>query len=203
LRDTAARPVRPIMTSTSTVKKSRIFTVPNELTFLRLAFLPFFVIAIKYDRYDLALGILVAAGISDGLDGLLARVLNQKTPLGAYLDPIADKLLLSYSYLALALKGKINWWLAIMVLGRDVLILIACAVILLAVGFRSFPPSVWGKATTFFEILMVVVVLVLAVSDWAPLAMVQEILRYLVATLVMVSGVHYSIVVSRKLAAQQ
>jgi cardiolipin synthase len=191
------------MTSTSTVKKSRILTVPNELTFLRLAFLPFFVMAIKYDRYDLALGILVAAGISDGLDGLLARTLNQKTPLGAYLDPIADKLLLSSSYLVLALKGKITWWLAIMVLGRDVLILVACAVILLSVGFRSFPPSVWGKATTFFEISMVFIVLVLAVSNWPVLQLAQNLCRYIVAVLVMVSGVHYSVVVSRKLAERQ
>jgi cardiolipin synthase (CMP-forming) len=191
------------MTSTSTVKKPRILTVPNELTFLRLAFLPFFIMAIKYDRYDLALGILVAAGISDGLDGLLARTLNQKTPLGAYLDPIADKLLLSSSYLVLALKGRITWWLAIMVLGRDVLILVACAVIMLSVGFRSFPPSIWGKATTFFEILLVVIVLVLAVSNWPALRVAQEMCRYVVAVLVMVSGINYSIVVSRKLAAQE
>ncbi len=144
---------------------SRILTVPNQLTFLRLAFLPVFLIAIKYERYDLALGILVAAGLSDGLDGLLARGLNQKTPLGAYLDPIADKLLLSSSYFVLALKGKIAWWLTILVLGRDVLILVACAVILITVGYRPFPPSIWGKATTFFEILLVVLVLVLAIWD--------------------------------------
>jgi cardiolipin synthase len=85
----------------------RILTVPNQLTFLRLAFLPFFIIAIKYDHYFVALVILLAAGVSDGLDGLLARSLNQRTPLGAYLDPIADKLLLSSSYVVLALKGKI------------------------------------------------------------------------------------------------
>jgi len=77
--------------------KSRILTVPNQLTFLRLAFLPFFVIAIHYEHFELALGILVLAGVSDGLDGWLARSLNQKTALGAYLDPIADKLLLSSS----------------------------------------------------------------------------------------------------------
>jgi cardiolipin synthase len=189
------------MPLTPTMKTSRIFTVPNELTFLRLAFLPFFIIAIKYDRYDLALGILVAAGISDGLDGLLARTLNQKTPLGAYLDPIADKLLLSSSYLVLALKGRIVWWLAIMVLGRDVLILVACAVILLVVGFRSFPPSIWGKATTFFEILLVVIVLVQAVFNWRVLVVTQEYCRYVVALLVLFSGFNYSIVVSRRLAA--
>jgi cardiolipin synthase (CMP-forming) len=192
-----------MMTLSSTIKeKSRIFTVPNELTFLRLAFLPFLIIAIKYGRYDLALGILFAAAISDGLDGLLARLLNQKTALGAYLDPIADKLLLSSSFFVLALKGKIAWWLAIMVLGRDILILMACIVILLVMGYRSFPPSFWGKATTFFEIVFVFTVLVLAVSNWPFLGALQEYLRYAVAALVMFSGVNYSFVVSRKLAAE-
>jgi cardiolipin synthase (CMP-forming) len=191
------------MTLTSTIQKSRILTVPNELTFLRLAFLPFFIIAIKYDRYDMALGLLFAAGISDGLDGLLARLLNQKTTLGAYLDPIADKLLLSSSYLVLALKGRIAWWLAIMVLGRDVLILVACAVIVLVVGFRSFPPSIWGKAATFFEILLVFIVLLLAVFHWSWLPFAQTYCRYIVAALVMISGVNYSAVVSRKLAKEQ
>jgi cardiolipin synthase len=180
----------------------RILTVPNQLTFLRLAFLPFFVIAIKYDRYDMALGILVAGGISDGLDGLLARGLNQRTALGAYLDPIADKLLLSSSYFVLALKGKIGWWLAIMVLGRDVLILVACAVILLTVGYRPFPPSFWGKATTFFEILLVTLVLLLAVWENPALAVARQICLYCVPVFVMISGIHYSIVVSRQLHAE-
>src|SRR5208337_1696696 len=140
---------------------SRILTVPNQLTFLRLAFLPFFIMAIHYERYNWALVILIVAGFSDALDGLLARGLNQKTPLGAYLDPIADKLLLSSSYFVLALKGKIAWWLTILVLGRDVLILVACAVILITVGYRPFPPSIWGKANTFFELSLLVLVLVL------------------------------------------
>jgi cardiolipin synthase (CMP-forming) len=181
--------------------KNRILTVPNQLTFLRLAFLPFFIIAIKYERYGLALIILLAAGTSDGLDGLFARGLNQRTPLGAYLDPIADKLLLSSSYFVLALKAKIPWWLAILVLGRDVLLLVACATILLAVGYKSFPPSVWGKATTFFEILLIVTVLVLAVWDVRVLWVVRRICPYIVAALVIISGLHYSITVSRQLNA--
>jgi cardiolipin synthase len=180
---------------------SRILTVPNQLTFLRLAFLPVFLIAIEYERYDLALGILVAAGVSDALDGLLARGLNQRTPLGAYLDPIADKLLLSSSYFILALKGKIAWWLTILVLGRDVLILVACAVILITVGYRPFPPSIWGKATTFFEILLVVLVLVLAIWDNHTLWVVRYSCTYLVAVFLAISGLHYSIVVSRQLHA--
>jgi cardiolipin synthase len=178
---------------------SRILTVPNQLTFLRLAFLPFFIIAIEYDHYGVALWILLAAGISDMLDGLLARRLNQLTRLGAYLDPIADKLLLSSSYLVLALKGRIGWWLTILVLGRDVGILIACAVILLAVGYRSFPPSVWGKATTACEILLVVIALLLAVWNNPLLLVARQWCTYLVAALVMISWLHYSIVMAWRL----
>jgi cardiolipin synthase len=180
---------------------SRILTVPNQLTFLRLAFLPFFIIAIKYEHYVVALAILVLAGLTDGLDGFVARGMNQKTLLGAYLDPIADKLLLSSSYLALALKGRIAWWLAIMVLGRDILLLIACAVILLTIGYRPFPPSIWGKATTFFEIGLIVLVLVLAVWNEQSLSILREVCGYFVAALVVISGLHYSIVVSRQLHA--
>jgi cardiolipin synthase (CMP-forming) len=182
--------------------KSPILTVPNQLTFLRLAFLPFFIIAIKYERYELALCILIAAGLSDGLDGLLARSLNQKTPLGAYLDPITDKLLLSSSYFVLALKGRISWWLAILVLGRDVLLLAAGAVILLTLGYRPFPPSVWGKATTFFEIVLIVLVLVLAAWQLPGLWTVRRACAYLVAALVVISGLHYSIVVARRLHSE-
>ncbi len=183
--------------------KSRILTVPNELTLLRLAFLPFFIIAIKYDRYAVALGILVIAGITDGLDGWIARGLNQKTSLGAYLDPIADKLLLSSSYIVLALKGAIGWWLAILVLGRDVLLLTACVVILLTLGYRPFPPSFWGKATTFFEIVLIVVVLVTEVTQRQSFSMLELVCGYIVAALVVISGLHYSVVVAQKLNASQ
>ena len=90
----------------------RIFTVPNQLTFLRLGFLPFFIIAIHYNHYFWALWILIIAGASDGIDGLIARKFDQRSPLGAYLDPIADKLLMSASFLVLAWKGRLAWWLA-------------------------------------------------------------------------------------------
>jgi cardiolipin synthase (CMP-forming) len=180
----------------------RILTVPNQLTFLRLAFLPFFIIAIEYERWGVALGILVVAGVTDGLDGWLARGLDQRTALGAYLDPIADKLLLSSSFIVLAHKGQIAWWLTILVLSRDVLLLAAAAVILLTVGYRPFPPSIWGKATTFFEILQIVLVLVLAVSGHEELAVGKEVCGFIVAAFVLISGLHYSIVVSRRLHAE-
>jgi cardiolipin synthase len=178
---------------------SQVFTVPNQLTFLRLAFLPFFIMAIQYERYEWALVILIAAGVSDALDGVLARGLNQKTPLGAYLDPIADKLLLSASYLELAIHRKIPWWLTILVLGRDVLLLVASAVIILTVGYMSLPPSIWGKLTTLFEILLIFVVVVLQLRDSEVLHMAKHACTYIVAALVCISGLHYSIVVSRRL----
>jgi cardiolipin synthase len=180
---------------------SRILTVPNQLTFLRLAFLPFFILSIHYERYGLGLAILLLAGLTDALDGFLARGLNQKTPLGAYLDPIADKLLMSSSYVVLALHQKIKWWLVILVLGRDVLLLVAAAVILITVGYRPFPPSLYGKTTTFFEILLIVLVLVLAIWDNHALWIARYVCSYLVAAFVIISGFHYSIVVSRRLHA--
>src|ERR1017187_4191673 len=88
--------------------RAKFLTVPNQLTFLRMAFLPLFLSLVIYDHYILALAVLLLAGVSDGLDGLLARKLNQRTVLGAYLDPIADKMLLSSSFLVLSLKGKIR-----------------------------------------------------------------------------------------------
>jgi cardiolipin synthase len=180
---------------------SRVLTVPNQLTFLRLAFLPFFIMAIHYERYNWGLAILIVAGFTDALDGFLARGLNQKTPLGAYLDPIADKLLLSSSYFELALHGKVAWWLTILVLGRDVLLLVASAVILLTVGYMSLPPSIYGKATTFFEISMIFLVMVLALWDIRVLFVLKVFCGYCVAVFVCISGFHYSIVVSRRLNA--
>jgi cardiolipin synthase len=178
---------------------TRIFTVPNQLTFLRLAFLPLFIIAIWYERYDWALGVLLAAAASDLLDGLLARTLHQKTALGAYLDPIADKLLLTSSFLVLALKGKVAWWLTILVLSRDVIILATSVVITLVVGTRRFPPSIYGKLTTAAQILLVFVVILNEVVHHAPLDTAELALVYLVAALTIVSGMHYSIIIARRL----
>jgi len=182
---------------------SRILTVPNQLTFLRLGFLPFFIISIQYRRYDIALAVLIIAALTDGLDGLLARTLNQKTALGAYLDPIADKLLLSSSFVVLALNRKISWWLAILVLSRDVLLLTSAAVILVVAGYRLFQPSIYGKLTTALQIMLVFAVVLLAVADWPWLQFVRMILGYLVAGFTVFSGFHYSIVVARRLGEQQ
>src|SRR5438046_2890748 len=107
--------------------KGRIWTVPNQITFLRLGFLPFFLILMSYEKYKWALLVLVFAGFSDGIDGLIARKFNQRSSLGAYLDPIADKLLLSSSFIVLAFEKQIAWWLTILILSRDLLILTVAA----------------------------------------------------------------------------
>jgi cardiolipin synthase len=179
--------------------KARIWTVPNQITFLRLGFLPFFLILVLYEKYQWALLVLVISAFTDALDGLLARTLHQKSALGAYLDPIADKLLLSSSFVVLAMGKKIAWWLTILVLSRDILMLVVAAVILLIQGYRPFPPSLLGKATTFFEIALVFFTVLAAAYPGERVGLLANRLVYIVAAFVIVSGFHYSFVVARRL----
>ena len=178
-----------------------IWTVPNQITLLRLGFLPFFLILISYEQYRWALLVLVAAGLSDAVDGLLARKLNQRSPLGAYLDPIADKLLLSSSFIILAFKQKLAWWLTIIVLSRDVLILMVAVVILLISGYRPFPPSIYGKLTTALQILLVFMVVLSAAYPHPAFTAVNRFLIYAVTGLTVFSAFHYSFTTSRRLSS--
>jgi cardiolipin synthase (CMP-forming) len=181
--------------------KGRIWTVPNQITLLRLGFLPFFLILISYEHYRWALLVQVLAGFSDGIDGLLARSLNQRSTLGAFLDPIADKLLLSSSFIILAFKQKLAWWLTILVLSRDILILIVAAVIILIAGYRPFPPSVLGKFTTAFQIILVFAIVLAAAFPSPGLVLLNRVLIYFVAALTVISGFHYSITIARRLSS--
>src|SRR6266849_8099809 len=177
--------------------KGRIWTVPNQITLLRLGFLPVFLSLISYERYKWALLVLVVAGLSDGIDGLLARQLNQRSALGAYLDPIADKLLLSSSFVILAFKQKIAWWLTIIVLSRDILILIVAVVIILISGYRPFPPSIFGKLTTMFEIILVFTVVLAAAYPDLRLGTISHLLIYTVPTFAIISALQYSFAITR------
>jgi cardiolipin synthase (CMP-forming) len=181
--------------------KAHIWTVPNQITFLRLGFLPLYLILVLYQEYRWALLALVLVAGTDFIDGLLARKLHQQSALGAYLDPIADKLLLSSSFLALAMEKKIAWWLTIMVLSRDILLLVVAAVILIIQGYRPFPPSLLGKATTFFEVGLVFFVLLGAAYPADRIELLTHYLAYMVAAFVTISGFHYAIVVARRLHA--
>jgi cardiolipin synthase len=128
------------------MKLSQIFTAPNQLTLLRMVFVPFIVIELVEGRYSWALFLFVVAGFSDGLDGLLARKLHQQTLLGQYLDPIADKLLLSTMFLVLSILHKIPWKFTVLVFSRDISILAASTVLFAIAGLRDFRPSIFGKA---------------------------------------------------------
>jgi cardiolipin synthase len=180
---------------------SKFFTVPNQLTFLRLGFLPLFLVLIMGDHYKWALAVLLLAAVSDGLDGWLARHLNQRTALGAYLDPIADKLLLSSSFLVLSLRGKVVWWLTIVVMTRDMMMLTAAVVIILVVGYRPFPPTVYGKLTTFTQILLVFATVTQAAFPTLQFSSAHTVLKYAVAAITTFSGLHYSVIVARRLSA--
>ncbi|HMD32948.1 MAG TPA: CDP-alcohol phosphatidyltransferase family protein [Candidatus Acidoferrales bacterium] len=176
------------------------WTVPNQITFFRFVLLPIFLICLFYQHYGWALVLLVVAGLSDALDGLVARWLNQKSELGTFLDPLADKLLLSSAFVVLSFKGVIGWWLTILVLARDVVILATAVVILLVVGPRTFPPSIFGKLTTFLQILLVLVTVAAAAFLSSPLHEAQHLLVYAVAGITIISGVHYSVTIARKLS---
>ena len=171
---------------------SQFFTFANQLTLLRLALIPFFAVAVLGRRYDWALALLLAAGVSDALDGILARSLCQHTALGAYLDPIADKMLLSTGFVVLAIRGDVPWTLAILVLGRDVVIVAIALVLVLAAGLRPFPPSLYGKACTLAQVLAVIAVVAVQVIPGAALVWTKGLLLWLTAALTVLSGVHYA-----------
>ena len=166
-------------------------SAPNLLTLLRLIFVPLVVVEIQQQNYAWALAIFVAAGITDGLDGLLARVLKQKTTLGQYLDPIADKLLLSTMFLMLSIAHIIRWPVTIMVFSRDIIILIVCTLLYATGTMRVFRPSWFGKANTVVQILSVPLALIYQInsSNWARLGKRWSI--YATVALTTISGVHY------------
>ena len=176
------------------------WTLPNFITLLRLAALPFFLFAIAAGRLGIALVIFVAAGISDGIDGYLARRFDMRSALGAYLDPIADKLLMMSSYLFLAVPSfpaavKVPIWLAVMVISRDLLLVTVALLLVLTSGSRVFPPTWLGKVTTVTLIVTVLFVLCANLWSW-PMAIVQIGFGAAAAT-TLLSGFHYLYVVSK------
>jgi len=184
------------------VKLSQLLTAPNQLTLLRMMFLPFIVINLVGGHYRWALSLFVLAGLSDGLDGLLARTLKQQTVLGQYLDPIADKLLLSTMFLVLSILHKIPWKFTVLVFSRDISIVCASAVLYAIAGMRDFRPSIFGKANTLAQVAAVFFVLLLEVQHarWVSIAR----LTFLRATFAftIISGLHYVFVVGHRLRAK-
>jgi cardiolipin synthase len=180
-------------------EKLRPLTLPNFITFMRMAMVPFFVLAVSERDFGLALWILIVAGLTDAFDGFLARRMDMRSRIGAYLDPLADKMLITVAYIALTIPfGQeivIPLWLTILALFRDFLIMMVAGVLYMVEHLREFPPSPLGKATTFAQVVTIAVVLLANVTPirwWIP-----EVCFYGSFALVIVSGFDYIYRVSR------
>lgn len=172
---------------------------PNLLTLLRLIFIPFIAMVMVDGRYGWALALFIIAGLSDGLDGYLARRLNQRTTLGQYLDPIADKLLLGTMFIVLAVSHKVPWKLTILVFSRDLGILLVSVLLHLTTSLRDFKPSIWGKANTVAQIATVLMVLLdeISFSQWV--SHLKQASFWITFALTLISWVHYTVVVGQRL----
>jgi len=179
--------------------KSEFWTAPNQITLLRLIFIPFVIIAVFDGQWRWALGLLIAAGLSDALDGLLARVLHQQTLLGQYLDPLADKLLLSSLFLVLSFVRKIPWKYTVLVFSRDLCIVATCVVLYATVGFRDFRPSIFGKINTLCQISAVFFVVLAQVAAVPSVLWLGKFFLYATFTFTTISGVHYVLVTGHRL----
>lgn len=182
----------------------QILTAPNQLTLLRMIFLPFIVINLVKRDFNWALALFVLAGLSDGLDGLLARTLHQQTLLGQYLDPIADKLLMSTMFLVLSIEQRalVPWKYTIIVFSRDISILLISGVLFMIAGLRDFRPSIFGKANTFAQIGAVFFVLLFLVKPLVIVLLASKVFLRATFIFTIVSAVHYAILVQHRLHAQ-
>ncbi len=174
-------------------------TTANQLTLLRMLLIPAFVILVVYEYDAWALGVFVVAGVTDALDGWLARRGQQKT-LGAFLDPMADKLLLVTTFIVLTLPGiglvnRIPLWLTILVISRDVVIVLTVAIVTVVVGRRQFTPSIYGKWATAAYIVTCVVVMFFNVLGTQSVIVTAFI--YLSLALTLISGIHYIVHAAR------
>ncbi len=150
---------------------TKIITIPNLLTFLRMALIPVFAMLLVYQREGWALVVFTIAGVSDGVDGFVARHFKQESELGTIIDPIADKLLMTTAFIMLTLSSVVGtprhlpvpFWVTATVIGRDIAIIAVAGAINVMTGFRGFKPSWLGKASTFVQVVSVILILVAAV----------------------------------------
>ena len=171
-----------------------MLNLPNFLTIIRILTIPGFLILLTSGRPGAALAVFCFGGVTDALDGAIARLTDSKTELGAILDPLADKLLLLSSFCVLAFKGLVPSWLTVLVIIRDVILLAGYFTLFVVSGERiAVRPSVIGKATTFFQLASVTIVLIGIVWPQAAPGRVCTTLFVLAGTATAVSGVQYMI----------
>ena len=163
--------------------------IPNSLTLIRILLTPLFVIFLLKDLLSFALLVFTIAAISDALDGLFARYFNQHTELGAYLDPIADKLLLTSAFVSLAILKIVPGWLTVIVISRDILILLGVTIFAMTNINFDVRPSIASKCTTVAQLSTVF--LALLDPKLPDFYMIQWLLYWLTAGLTIISGLHY------------
>jgi cardiolipin synthase len=169
-------------------------TPANQLTLLRMLLIPAFVILVVYGHVGWALAVFVTAGVTDALDGLIARRSGQKTSLGAWLDPMADKLLLVTTFVVLTIPGlnlanRLPVWLTVCIISRDVVIVATVAIVNLAIGPRTFRPSIYGKIATATYIVTAVAAMLFNYLGYH--SVIVDIGIYLSLAITLVSAFHY------------
>ncbi len=187
---------------------SNILTIPNLLTFLRMALIPVFASLLFYGYSGWALLVFLVAGISDGVDGFVARRFNQESELGTILDPIADKLLMTVAFIVLAMKNvlpdtrflPVPFWVTAAVLGRDVLIVTVAGAINIMTGFHGFKPSWLGKLSTFVQVIAVALILLAAFINYS---FYLPTVYFIVVLLAVVSGFHYIFFVAKLMKEEE
>ena len=163
--------------------------IPNALTILRILLIPVIVGFLVYDHFDFALVTLLIAALTDALDGSIARMANQKTEFGAYLDPLADKLLLMATFITFSLLDMVPVWSVIVVVSRDAILLTGTLLALLTDTEINASPSVLGKAATVFQLVYIILVLVFFSYQFDPASLTP--LLYAMSILTVASGLHY------------
>jgi cardiolipin synthase len=187
---------------------SRILTVPNMLTVFRMVLIPVFVTMLFYQRFIVALAVFVCAGLTDGLDGLLARRFDQRSQLGTVLDPIADKLMMVTAFIVLSMRSifpapvpshlPVPFWVTVAVISRDVFIIVGAAAINIMTGFRGFRPSWLGKVNTTVQIVSIAAIMFAAsFPDYTGYYL--PTVYATVFTFAILSGVHYIFFASKLL----
>lgn len=182
---------------------SQFRAAPNLLTLTRLFIIPFLVIEILDGHYGVSFALFVLAGVSDGLDGLLARWLSQRTTLGQYLDPIADKLLLSTLFLVLTHVGLIPRYVTVLVFSRDLGILLIATLLFATGTLRDFRPSLFGKLNTLIQIMALLTVLLQKVFAGMHLATLKDVLVRAIAVLAPLSAAQYAFLVIQRMSTPQ
>lgn len=189
---------------------NNVATIPNLLTFVRMALVPVFASLLYYEHFGWALFAFFFAGISDGVDGFVARKFNQQSSLGTILDPIADKLLMTTAFIILALPHvlpadnkhfPVPFWVSASVIGRDILIVAVALAIFIMTDFRGFQPSWLGKASTTVQILGVGIVLIASVFP-AYSGYYLPTTYFVIALLAFLSGIHYIFHVAKLMRAE-